>query len=131
MAQIQIVIVTPESTLLDQMVDSVTLPLIDGEAGVLPGHAAMIGRLGPGELRVQTGSNSDRYYVDGGFAQVEGQVVSVLTGKSMPAADIDLAAAKAALEEANNEAADNPQLAELKEKAIAQAKAKIRIAERS
>ena len=55
MATIQLVIVTPESTTFDESVDSVTLPLVDGEAGVLPGHAPMIGRLGPGELRAQAG----------------------------------------------------------------------------
>lgn len=131
MAQIQIVIVTPETTTLDQMADAVTLPLIDGEAGILPGHAAMIGRLGPGELRVSTGSTTDRYYVDGGFAQVESGVISVLTGKSMPASEIDLKAAREALESAENEVSDNPQTAESKGKAIAQAKAQIRMAERS
>ena len=57
MAQIQLVIVTPEKTTFDQAVDSVTLPLIDGEAGILPGHAPMIGRLGPGELRVNSGAS--------------------------------------------------------------------------
>ena len=131
MAQIQIVIVTPETTTLDQMVDSVTLPLVDGEAGILPGHAAMIGRLGPGELRVQSGTTTDRYYVDGGFAQVEGKKVSVLTGQSMSASEIDLKAARTALEAAENQSVNNPQMADQKEKAIAQAKAQVHMAERS
>jgi len=67
MAQIQVVIVTPEATTLDQMVDSVVVPLLDGSAGVLAGHAPTIGRLGPGELRVREGSKETSYYVDGGF----------------------------------------------------------------
>ena len=46
MAQIQVVIVTPEATTLDQMVDSVIVPLLDGAAGVLAGHAPTIGRIG-------------------------------------------------------------------------------------
>ena len=131
MAQIQIIIVTPETTTLDQMVDAVTLPLFDGEAGVLAGHAPMIARLGPGELRIQSDSTTERYYVDGGFAQVDNNVVSVLTGQSLPAARIDLVASRKALDAAENLPADNPQLAELKEKAIKQATAKIRMAERS
>ena len=131
MAQIQIVIVTPETTTLDKSVDAVTLPLIDGEAGVLPDHAPMIGRLGPGELRARTGSAEERFYVDGGFVQVEANVVSVLTGKSVPASEIDLTEARAALDAAERQPADNDQLAELKRKSVSQAQAQIRMAEKS
>lgn len=131
MAQIQLIIVTPEQTTLDQMVDTVTVPLFDGEAGILLGHAPMIGRLGPGELRARSGSNEDRYYVDGGNVQVESNVVSVLTGRSMLASEIDVAAARAALETAENESADTPALAEIKRRAIAQARAQIHMAEKS
>ena len=131
MSQIQIVIVTPEETTFDQMVDGVVLPLIDGEAGVLPGHAPMIGRLGPGELRVRSGSDESRFYVDGGFVQVERNVVSVLTGRSLPAAKLDITAAKNALANAENEPSDTPVLSEIKRKAVAQAKAQIRMLEKS
>jgi F-type H+-transporting ATPase subunit epsilon len=131
MAQIQLVIVTPEKTTLDQMVDAVTLTLYDGEAGVLPGHAPMIGRLGPGELRARVGSEESRYYVEGGNVQVENNVVSVLTSQSMGVEEIDVAAAKASLQAAEAESASTPVLAEMKQKAIAQAQAKIRIAAKS
>jgi F-type H+-transporting ATPase subunit epsilon len=131
MAQMQLVIVTPEKTTLDQMVDAVTLTLFDGEAGFLPGHAPMIGRLGPGELRARVGSEESKYYVEGGNVQVENDVISVLTGQSMGVGDIDLAAAKAALKAAEAESASSPALAEMKHKAIAQAQAKIRIASKS
>ena len=131
MAKIQLIIVTPEQTTLDQMVDAVTVPLFDGEAGILADHAPMIGRLGPGELRVRTGSDEDRYYVDGGNVQVEKNVVSVLTGRSMLASEIDVAAARAALEAAENEPVSTPALAEIKRKAIAQARAQIQMAEKS
>ena len=131
MAQMQLVIVTPEKTTLDQMVDAVTLTLFDGEAGFLPGHAPMIGRLGPGELRVRVGSEESKYYVEGGNVQVENDVISVLTGQSMGVGEIDLAAAKAALKAAEAESASSPALAEMKQKAIAQAQAKIRIASKA
>jgi F-type H+-transporting ATPase subunit epsilon len=130
MAQLQIVIVTPETTTLDKMVDSITLPMFDGEAGVLAGHAAMIGRLGPGELRVKSGTATERFYVDGGFVQVENDVVSVLTGKSLAVAEIDVAVAKDALAKAEQEPSDNPELADIKQKAIDQARAQIRMAEK-
>ncbi len=131
MAQIQVVVVTPEKTAVDEMVDSATIPMLDGEAGVLPGHAPMIGRLGPGELRVKSGSKEDGFYVDGGFVQIADNVVSVLTGKSMPVADIDLASAREALKKAEEMDGSKFELAELRNKAMNQARTQIRLAERS
>ena len=51
--RLQCVVVTPERTLFDELVDFVALPLYDGELGVLPGRAPLIGRLGYGELRTR------------------------------------------------------------------------------
>ena len=87
---IQVSIVTPEMTTFDETADGVVVPLIDGEKGILPGHAPMIGRLGPGELRIKASSGEQRFYVDGGFVQVAPDSVSVLTGKSIPVAEIDV-----------------------------------------
>jgi F-type H+-transporting ATPase subunit epsilon len=129
-SKLQIVIVTPETTTLDQEADFVVLPMFDGEAGVSAGHAPMIGRLGPGGLRVQDGKGTQTFYVDGGFVQIEDNVVSVLTGSSVPAGDIDIAAAKQSLEEANGLPSENSTLADAKRKAVSQAQAKIRVAEK-
>ncbi|MCH2180627.1 MAG: ATP synthase F1 subunit epsilon [Mariniblastus sp.] len=126
---LQIVVVTPERTTLDQQVDSVIVPSFDGERGIYNGHAPLVERLGPGELRTVSGDQVSRYYVDGGFVQVSADVVSVLTGRSIPAGEIDLSAAKQDLETAEREPANNTELMELKQKAIAQAKAQIRMAE--
>lgn len=129
MSQIQVVIVTPEKTTLDQSADSVVVPLIDGEAGVMPGHAPTIGRLGPGELRISDGSSQASYYVDGGFVQIVDDVVSVLTARAIARTEIDIAAAREALSEAEKLPSGNTELAEIRRKAIAQAQAQIRLAE--
>src|SRR5260370_27216490 len=81
-AALQCIVVTPEQALLDEPADFVALPMFDGELGVLPGRAPLIGRLGFGELRVRKGEQTQRFYVDGGFAQVRANVVTVLTGKA-------------------------------------------------
>ena len=91
------VVVTPERALLDEEVDFVALPMADGELGVLPGRGALIGRLGFGELRTVVGATTHRYYVDGGFAQVNHNVVTVLTSNAVPAEEIKLASAEEAL----------------------------------
>ena len=49
---IRCVIVTPETTVLDTTARGVILPLEDGQRGIGRGHAAFIGRLGAGEVRI-------------------------------------------------------------------------------
>lgn len=131
MSELQVVVVTPEATALDQTCDFVVVPLIDGEAGVLPGHAPMIGRLGPGALRVRVGGKDQSFYVESGFVQVENDVVSVLTNKSIPVSQLDLSAARAALAEAEAKPGNTSELADLKNRALAQAKAQIRLLEKA
>jgi len=97
---VQCVIVTPERAVLDEPVDFVALPMYDGELGVLPGRAPLIGRLGFGELRTRRATDTRRYYIDGGFAQVRANVVTVLTPRALRAQEINPAAAAEALEKA-------------------------------
>jgi F-type H+-transporting ATPase subunit epsilon len=126
---LQCVVVTPERAVLDEPVDFVALPLYDGELGVLPGRAPLIGRLGYGELRTRAGSTTRRFFVDGGFAQVRGNVVTVLTPRALRAEDIDPRAAARALQEALATPATTTN-AEDRLKAQQRARAQVRIAER-
>lgn len=130
MSKLQVIIVTPEMTTLDQSAESVSLPLMDGEAGVLAGHAPMVGRLGPGELRVVDGTSQSSFYVDGGTVQIKDDVVSVLTGRSCPVSEIDVTAAKEALEKAEAMEGTTAALLEIKGKALAQARTQIRLSQR-
>lgn len=102
---VQCVVVTPERTVLDEAVDFVALPLYDGEVGVLPGRAPLIGRLGAGELRTVNGAKVNFYYLDGGFVQVRANVVTVLTPNAVKAEAIDVAKVEAQMEAARAPAA--------------------------
>ena len=86
---LQCIVVTPERTLYDQPAEFVALTLFDGEIGIAPKHTPLIGRLGCGEMRIHREDGIDRYYVEGGFVEVLGDVVSVLTNLAMPVAEID------------------------------------------
>src|SRR5437762_517001 len=96
---VQCVVVTPERAVLDELVEFVALPMYDGELGVLPGRAPLIGRLGYGELRTRRGAETKRFYVDGGFAQVRANVVTVLTARALRAEEINPEAARRTLQE--------------------------------
>jgi F-type H+-transporting ATPase subunit epsilon len=86
---LQIVLVTPETTLLNEPVDSIRLPMFDGQMGIYPSRSPAVGRLGAGELRLVQGGSSRSYYIDGGFVQVKGPVVSVLTNRATPVDQLD------------------------------------------
>jgi len=126
--QIQCVVVSPERTVLDELCDFVALPLFDGELGVLPGRAPLIGRLGYGELRTRTGTLVNRYFVDGGFAQVRADVVTVLTASATPVGDINTVAATEALEAARGRRATTDDAQADKSRSIARARAQLRLA---
>jgi F-type H+-transporting ATPase subunit epsilon len=125
---VQCVVVTPERAVLDEKVDFVALPMYDGELGVLPGRAPLIGRLGYGELRIRRGERVQRFYVDGGFAQVRANVVTVLTPKAIKGEDIDPATAQRAVDAATAPA-PTPQAREAQTKAQQRARAQLRVAQ--
>jgi F-type H+-transporting ATPase subunit epsilon len=95
--ELRLVLVTPETTLIDQMVRSIQFPLYDGQIGILPGRAPLVGRLGLGELKFSGAEGEGRYFIDGGFAQIKGQVVSILTHKAVAVDAISAAQAEAEL----------------------------------
>ncbi|MBD3672041.1 MAG: F0F1 ATP synthase subunit epsilon [Planctomycetaceae bacterium] len=97
--KLQLVLVTPEKTLLDEPADSLKFPLFDGLVGIYPSRAPMVGRLGFGELVIKSSSGEKSFYIDGGFAQVKGQVVSILTNDALPLHAIDKEALKSELSE--------------------------------
>ena len=127
---LQCVVVTPERTLFDEIVEFVALPLYDGELGVLPKRAPMIGRLGYGELRTRAEGGTKRFFVDGGFVQVRDDVVTVLTNRAVPAANVDATAAAAELEKASERPGTTEFDVNEKAKAVARARAQLRIASR-
>jgi F-type H+-transporting ATPase subunit epsilon len=124
---VQCVVVTPERAVLDQAVDFVALTMYDGELGVAPGRAPLIGRLGYGELRTRKGTHVDRFYVDGGFVQVRANVVTVLTPKALKAEEISAEAATRALEEAQVPG-KTPEQQDAQLRAQERARAQLRIA---
>ncbi len=123
---LRVVVVTPEQTVLDATTDFVALPLYDGELGVAPKHAPMIGRLGYGELRIGHGGDQ-RYYIDGGFVQVVDDVVSVLTNRAIPAARLDETKVKESISYWLTQPAAGDDELNRREKALSQSRAQLQV----
>ncbi len=131
MAELNCIVVTPEKTALETKAEFVAMPLYDGEIGILPGHSPMIGRLGYGEMRIRAGGKETRYYVDGGFVQVADNVVSILTNRAVLGTSLDIEAARGQLAAAAKRPATTDEELQLRDRLVIQARAQIRLAERS
>ncbi len=127
-SKIQVIVVTPEKAVLDEHADFVVLPLFDGEIGIQRDHAAFVGQLGPGEFRFTVGGTTVRYYIDGGFAQVRTNIVTVLTAKAIKSTDLTPAKAEEAFLAAETLPLTNSIERTNREKALARASGMARVA---
>ena len=83
---LHVVVMSPETTVFEGGAEGVVIPAWDGEVGILRGHAPLMAILGSGEVRITTGGRVQKFQVDGGFAQVVENVVTVLSEKATDAA---------------------------------------------
>jgi F-type H+-transporting ATPase subunit epsilon len=99
-------IVTPDARVYSDTIDSVVIPTVEGEVGVLPGHIPLLTQVEHGELRVTKGNETLFLAVSGGFAQVEGDRVRVLAEHAITESGIDEKAVEEALKRAQRELED-------------------------
>jgi F-type H+-transporting ATPase subunit epsilon len=103
MSTIHVEIVSAEREVFSGDVEILFAPARMGEVGILPGHAAMLTPLRPGEVRVQlVGGEQQAFYVSGGMLEVQPKVVTVLSDTAIRAHDIDEAAVMKAKQEAED-----------------------------
>jgi F-type H+-transporting ATPase subunit epsilon len=97
----------------------------EGELGVLPGHAPLLGQLaGGGVVRIkQEGGEELVVAVHGGFLSVTEDGVSILAEIAEWADEIDVPRAQAALERARAGAADDPEVRAAEQRATSRLRA--------
>lgn len=93
-------VVTPEKTVVDREARFVALPAHDGEMGVLRGRAPIVVKLDVGALRIDTGEATEVLYIEGGFAEMVHNRLTVLTEQALRPDELDVEAADALLAEA-------------------------------
>jgi F-type H+-transporting ATPase subunit epsilon len=98
--RIQLDVITPERRFVSETVDAVTLPGLDGELGILPGHTPLISQLQTGVLAYTQGGTTRRLLVSGGFVEVNGDRVSVLADLAEMPDEVDTARARQEREQA-------------------------------
>ena len=78
-ATIHLKVVTPRRLLVEDDVDAVFLPSLEGEIGVLPGHRPLFVGIGKGKLTYRAGRDEESFTIQGGYAQVQPEKVVVMT----------------------------------------------------
>jgi len=89
-------VITPDKIALDTQVSSVVIPGADGQIGILPRHAPMIAALDTGLLKFTADGKKNALFVSGGFAEVRGDTVRVVTEAGERPDEIDEARAREA-----------------------------------
>ncbi len=84
-------LVSPEKLLLSAKADMVTIPGTEGYMGVMAGHAATVTTLRAGMIDVQADGRDDRYFIRGGFAEINASKITVLADEAIPMTEMDLA----------------------------------------
>lgn len=131
--QITLEMVTPEKVAWSAPADFVVLPALQGEMGVLPGHAPFLVQLAPGEVRVTDKGEVKSFAVSGGFAEIKDGVVSLFAETAEMSNAIDVERARQSLERSKAEVVkpglDAFALAEI-EASIRRAQVRLRVSKR-
>tara|TARA_R110002096_G_scaffold393627_3_gene588657 strand:- start:6070 stop:6471 length:402 start_codon:yes stop_codon:yes gene_type:complete len=93
-------IVTPEKKAFSDEIESVVVPGIEGELGILKAHAPLVTTLAPGELRYMKDGEEISLAIGTGLVEISNDRVSVLTDMALEEKEIDESAVEKALESA-------------------------------
>lgn len=99
-------LVSPERELFNGEVDHVVVPGAEGEFGVSPNHAPVMSVIRPGALKVFNDGAERRIFVNGGFADVTPEGLTVLAEEAVDLADVDAAQLEQQLKNAGEDLRD-------------------------
>jgi F-type H+-transporting ATPase subunit epsilon len=106
MAGLHFEFVSPENVLFSGDVDQVDLPGIEGDLGVLPGHAPMVTTLRPGVVTIFREGRRESVVVVGGFAEMGPAGLTVLADRAEAREDFDLQSLASDFKDAEEDVAD-------------------------
>ena len=84
-------LVSPERLLLSKPVDMVTIPGSEGYMGVMAGHASLVSTLRAGMIDMKDEGQDTRFFIRGGFAEINAEKITVLAEEALPISELDFA----------------------------------------
>jgi F-type H+-transporting ATPase subunit epsilon len=102
MATLKLEIVTPEAKIFEGDVESVQLPGVEGEMGILPQHETLVTALKAGEVHILQKGHLQILAIGEGFAEITGTTVGILTDGAVNEKEIDEHVAQEAVKRAED-----------------------------
>lgn len=92
-------LVTPDKHFLSGYADMVVLPSENGDIGVMAHHSSLIAMMRPGMIEVhESGKDILRYFVNGGYANIDNNNCTILAESLIPEAEINKAEAESLIQ---------------------------------
>jgi F-type H+-transporting ATPase subunit epsilon len=126
--KLDIHIVTPEREVWAGEADMLIARTVEGELGILPGHAPLLALLDVGPLAVVNGGQREHAIIDGGFLHVAFDRVEVLAEHAELESEVDVGAARSRVEELERRVAEGDEDARGE---LARAQARVALDERT
>ena len=105
--QFNLEIVSPEKSFLKKDdVTEVVVPAFEGEMGILKDHISIISFLKPGIIKVLSGNEEEKFYVDDGIVEFKDNTLSILTSNIFDIKNSDKTKIQNMIDEAENDLAD-------------------------
>jgi F-type H+-transporting ATPase subunit epsilon len=92
-------LVSPERELFSGQVDQVDIPGTEGDFGVFPDHSPMMAAIRTGAITVTNESKKTQFFIQGGFADVTPEGLTILAEKALPMDEVNSALIKEMMED--------------------------------
>lgn len=93
-------IITPRKVVIDEKIDSVSIPSSDGELTILPKHENLFSLLVEGIIKIKSQGNEDFLSIGGGYVETDGKNITILVSKAYGQDEIDKNLTEKALNDA-------------------------------
>lgn len=123
-------VVTPEKVVLEREVRFVAVPAHDGEIGFMRGRAPIVVKLDVGQLRVETDAGVEELYVDGGFAEMVHNRLTILTEDAKRPEELDEETVRTLRQEAASRSAVSDEAFAERQRALKRARTQLHMLEK-
>lgn len=93
-------IITPKKMVLEEEIEAVTLPSVEGEITILPNHVSLFSLLKEGVVKIKYEKKEDFLAIGGGYVETNGEYVNILVSRAYGQDEINQTATEKAIKEA-------------------------------
>ena len=108
MPSFQFSLVSPDKLLFGGQVEQVDVPGLEGDFGVLSGHAPIVAVLRPGIVTAMAGTNREKYVVFGGLAEFAEEELTILADAATSTEELDIAELTSRIEDMKQKVTEMP-----------------------